>query len=49
MKIAMEGPEHSSVPFKEIVDVFKEQNKRVELICFTGLISGVGGGGGGFV
>ncbi len=31
MKIAVEGPELSSVPFKEILDVFKEQNRCIEI------------------
>ena len=31
MKMAMEGPELSSVPFDEILDVFKETNRRIEL------------------
>ena len=31
MKIAVEGPELSCVPFEEILDVFKEQNRRIEL------------------
>ena len=30
MKIAMEGPELSSVPFDEILAVFKETNRRIE-------------------
>ena len=29
MKIAVEGPELSNVPFEEILDVFKEKNRRV--------------------
>ena len=31
MKMAVEGPELSSVPFDEILDVFKETNRRIEL------------------
>ena len=33
MKMAVEGPEliMSSVPFDEILDVFKETNRRIEL------------------
>ena len=31
MKIAVEGPELSSEPFDEILDVFKEKNRRIEL------------------
>ena len=31
MKMAVEGPELSSVPFDEILDVFKETNRCIEL------------------
>ena len=31
MKMAVEGLELSSVPFDEILDVFKETNRRIEL------------------
>ncbi len=29
--LAVEGPELSSVPFEEILDIFKEQDRRIEL------------------
>ena len=31
MKIAVEGPELSDIPFDEILDVFKAKNRRIEL------------------
>ncbi len=37
MKIAVEGPEPSSVPFEVILDVFKEQNRCIKLIFVSAL------------
>ena len=31
MLIAIEGPEYSSVDFNDILDVYKEQNRRILL------------------
>ena len=35
MKMAVEGPELSSVPFDEILDIFKEQNRCILAVINT--------------
>ncbi len=53
MRITIEGPDLSEVNFNEILDIFKEKNRRIRLIgilfCYKSLCKemSLGGGGGG--